>query len=57
MLREGIGAMTRERKECLDRCLDWEIGEKETQKWRDDLSEEEQAYVDAEERRLYGRAG
>lgn len=43
--------MTRERKEYIDSCLDWETNDPESQEWRDDLTAEEQAYVDAEDER------
>lgn len=43
--------MTRERKEYIDSCLDWETNDPESQEWRDDLTAEEQAYVDAADER------
>ena len=44
--------MTRERKEYIDQCLDWETSEAESQEWREDLNEEESAYVRSMDRRF-----
>jgi len=43
--------ITRDRKEYIDNCHSWETNDPESQEWRDDLNAEEQAYVDAEDRR------
>ena len=47
--------MDQERKDYIDWCLDNETNDPETQEWRDELTPEEQAYVDQEDDR-YERA-
>lgn len=41
--------MDQERKDHIDWCLDSETSDPETQEWRDELTPEEQAYVDRQD--------
>ena len=41
--------MDQERKDHIDWCLDSETSEPETQEWRDELTPEEQEYVDQQD--------
>ena len=41
--------MKKSRKAYIDWCLDSETNDPETQEWRDELTPEEQAYVDRED--------
>ena len=43
--------MDKKRKEEIDRCWDNETSEEWTQEWRDELTEEEAAYVQAQDER------